>query len=155
MPFPSPRDLPRPRDGIQVSCIAGRFFTIVNLPYYFSHSNAILIHFLKLQYFSTEDKSNLTPISNQETSRVLPRISGGRRWERLVPNPSANPPDLLPTSPFSPINSPWLLCSPSTSKLLQLPSSLNSHRISWCLNWQYKCWHRPPGLSKGHGKRQK
>ena len=27
LPFPSPGDLPRPRDQIHVSCIAGRFFT--------------------------------------------------------------------------------------------------------------------------------
>ena len=27
LPFPSPGYLPNPRDGIQVSCIAGRFFT--------------------------------------------------------------------------------------------------------------------------------
>ena len=28
LPFPSPGDLPRPRDQTQVFCISGRFFTI-------------------------------------------------------------------------------------------------------------------------------
>lgn len=122
----------------------------------FSHSNAVWINFptlvletnciIQVWFF------HLFSIKILGTSQ---EVGGEKRWECLVINPSLSPPSILPTNPFSHMVSAWLHCTWSTSKQLQPPASLSSHHFSRCLNRQYKHWHRPPGLSKGHGKLQK
>ena len=148
LPFPSPRDLPQPRDGIQVSCITGRFFTLVNLPYYVRHSNAILIHFLKLQYFSTEDKSNPytyfqsrnLPGSSKDGWREKVGTVGSQPFPKPT-RPSSLEPFLTHEFTMAPVH-PEHLQAAATTCLTQFPPHFLVPEP------QYKPWHRPPGLEK-------